>query len=307
MDEIRVGPKNDNLGCFFRMVSVEHLHELRDEVEEHHRQGRFDEAFFQDLGTKVSFDPPPELPDAQTILVVSRPQSSLSVRVRWRGEDIPLTVPPGYADIEETDSLALAALNNLLRPGPYRYVKAQLPLKLLAARSGLVRYGRNNITYLPRFGSFHRLTAFFSDAPCHEDHWQEAEQLPGCDGCGACLRACPTGAISDDHFIMRAERCLTQLNEKDDPEPFPEWVDPTAHNALVGCMRCQRVCPYNKNVVYWSLDRGSLSEEETALLLSGRRTGEDVRSLEAKLESMGLSPSNFPRNLAALLDNRDRT
>lgn len=307
VDEIRVGPKNDNLGCFFRMISIEHLHELREEVEEHHRQGRFDELFYQELGTKISFELPPELPDAQTILVVSRPQPSLSVRVRWHGEDIPLTVPPGYADVEDMDSQALAALNNLLRPGPYRYVKARLPLRLLAARSGLVRYGRNNITYLPRFGSFHRLTAFFSDAPCHEDQWQEVEQLPGCDGCDACQRACPTGAIAEGQFMMRAERCLTQLNERDDSEPFPEWVDPNAHNALVGCMRCQRACPYNKNVVYWSSDRGSLSEEETSLLLSGRRTGEDVRSLEVKLKSMGLSLSIFPRNLAALLEKRDRT
>jgi len=305
MDEIRAGPKNDNLGCFLRMVSIEHLQELRAEVEEQHRQGRFEEAFYQELMTKISFDVPPELPDAQTILVVSRPQPSLSVSVRWKGEDIPLTVPPGYADAEDTDDLALAALNNLLKPGPYRYVKARLPLRLLAARSGLVKYGRNNITYLPRFGSFHRLTAFYSDAPCHEDQWQELEQLSGCDGCDACLRACPTGAIAEGQFMMRAERCLTQLNEKDTSEPFPDWVDPMAHNSLVGCLRCQRVCPYNKNVVYWSSDRGSLSEEETALLLSGRRTGDDVRALEVKLKGMGLSLSYFPRNLAALLDNRD--
>jgi epoxyqueuosine reductase len=304
MDEIRVGPKNDNCGCFSRMISIGHLQELRKEVEEQHRKGRFDESFYKELETKISFEAPPELPDAQTILVVSRPQPSLSVSVRWKGEDIPLTVPPGYADIEDMDTQALAALNNLLRPGPYRYVKARLPLRLLAAHSGLVKYGRNNITYLPRFGSFHRLTAFFSDAPCLEDQWQEVEQLPGCDSCDACLRACPTGAIVEEQFMMRAERCLTQLNEKDASEPFPEWVDTLAHNALVGCMRCQRVCPYNKNVVYWSLDRGSLSEEETALLLSTRRTGEDVRSLEGKLQGMGLSLSTFPRNLAALLDNR---
>src|SRR5690606_41793793 len=55
---------------------------------------------------------------------------------------------------------------------------------------------------------------------CHEDQWQELEQLSGCDGCDACLRACPTGAIAEGQFMMRAERCLTQLNEKDTSEPF---------------------------------------------------------------------------------------
>ncbi|NTV81784.1 MAG: hypothetical protein HGA24_10240, partial [Candidatus Aminicenantes bacterium] len=93
------------------------LQELRKEVEEQHRQGRLDESFYKELETKISFEVPLELPDAQTILVVSRPQPSLSVSVRWKGEDIPLTVPPGYADIEDMDTQALAALKTLVRTG----------------------------------------------------------------------------------------------------------------------------------------------------------------------------------------------
>jgi ferredoxin len=193
------------------------------------------------------------------------------------------------------------ALNAALSPASYRFVKARLPLKTLAARSGLAKYGKNNIAYIPRFGSYHRLTAFFSDLPCSEDQWQDREALPGCDGCQACVRACPTGAIPEDRFLIHAERCLAYLNEKDSSVPFPEWVDPQVHNALVGCMRCQKVCPYDKLVLDFTSARGELSEEETALLLSGQRDGEAAAALGRKLEGMGLDPSVFPRNLKVLL------
>ncbi len=296
MDEERSGARRDDRGLFYRMVSIEHLEELRDEVEEHHRNGVFDDAFYSELQGKLSFQPPAGL-GAESILVLSRPQPAVSVSMRWNGEDIPLLVPPGYTDAADLDVQAVAALNDLLLPGPYRFVKALLPLRLLAARSGLVQYGRNNNTYLPRFGSFHRLTAFYSDAPCVEDQWQEAELLPGCAGCDACLRACPTGALTEERFMMRSEICLTYLNEKDTSQPFPDWVDRSVHHALVGCMRCQTACPYNKNVLYWSSDRGSFTEGETAMLLDGR-----AAQLEDKLQKLGLTHTIFPRNLAALLD-----
>lgn len=306
METGRLTPRADNYGCTCRMISIDHLDELRNDIQERHVQGLFDDAFFQESLSFLRFEVSEELPDAQTILVVSKSTPSLSVQVHWKGRSIRFIVPPTYADEEIIDAQAIAALENLLRPGPFKFVRTQLPLKLLAARSGLAKYGRNNITYVPRFGSFHRLTSFFSDAPCLEDNWQEMEMLAGCDGCSVCLQACPTQAISEERFLLRAERCLTFFNEMDTTRPFPDWIDPKAHNALVGCMRCQTVCPYNRDVVYCSMDRGSLSEEETALLMSERRSGEDVRKLEGKLKEMGLDLSLFPRNLRVLIDNLDR-
>jgi epoxyqueuosine reductase len=117
----------------------------------------------------------------------------------------------------------------------------------------------------------------------------------------ACVRTCPTGAIPEDRFLLRAERCLTYLNEKEAGVPFPEFVTSDAHNALVGCMRCQKICPYDKKVADWTVLRGELSLEETTLLLEGRREGKDVEALEEKLKGMGLDLTIFPRNLSVLL------
>jgi len=57
------------------------------------------------------------------------------------------------------------------------------------------------------------------------------------------------------------------LNEKKSKHAFPEWVPPDAHNALIGCMRCQKACPYDKDVADWYEDRGEFSEQEVAYLL----------------------------------------
>jgi epoxyqueuosine reductase len=291
--------------CFARMISVGHLDELKDEMEKMHHDGLFDQSFYQDSLTNFKYQLPEELPDARSIIVVAKPQPVITTVFRWNGREIPLIVPPSYADGPEVDAQVLSILNDVQRPESYRFIKTRLPIKSLAAHSGLVSYGRNNITYLPKFGSYHRLTAFFSDLPCQEDQWQDRELMAGCDTCHACLEACPTGAIAEDRFLLRAERCLTYLNEKGSNVAFPNWVDPGTHNALVGCMRCQRACPYNKGVQGWSEVRGVFTEEETAYLLEGTFTGDEAAAMEGKLKTMGLDLTIFPRNLAVLFRQKE--
>jgi epoxyqueuosine reductase len=288
----------ERTGFHVRTISVDHLEDLRKDIGS--LRDDLDPRFREELPS-FRFELPEELPDAKSIIVLARPQPSLMVTLRYRGDVWPLTVPPTYADGGKVDADAIEALNATLSPASYRFVKVKLPLKTLAARSGLAKYGKNNIVYIPKFGSFHRLTAFFSDLPCAEDQWQDREVLPGCESCQACVRACPTGAIPEDRFLMRAERCLTYMNEKDASMPFPDWVDPQAHNALIGCMRCQRACPYDRLVTDYVLARGELSEEETSLLLGGQKGGEASAALGRKLEGMGLDPTVFPRNLKVLL------
>ena len=293
--------KLDETGCFARTVAVSHLSELKEDIESLNREGKLDPSLYKLYLSGFEFSPPADLPDAQTLIVVARPQPALVTVFRWEGRSIPLTVPPTYFDAQAVNDHILSTMKQALLPAEHRFVRAKLPLKTLAARSGLVSYGRNNITYLPRFGSYHRLAAFFTDLPCPEDHWQERQLMAGCDTCEACRQACPTGAISDDRLLIRAERCLTYLNEMDSAVPFPQWVEPSVHHALIGCMRCQRACPYDKKVSGWSEAREEFSEDDTAYLLAGRFEGEKGKEMEARLQAIGLDLSVFPRNLKVLL------
>lgn len=230
----------------------------------------------------------------------------LRTTFHWEGRKVQAVVPPTYFDANKVTWRARHELKEAFKPRQYRFVRSTLPVKLLAVRSGLAQYGRNNITYVPRYGSFHRLTAFYSDYDSPTDNWQDKHALPLCAKCNACIRACPTGAIQKDRFLIRAERCLTYLNEKDAKHEFPKWLDASAHNSIIGCMRCQMVCPYDKKVADWCEHRGEFSEEETAYLLRGVFKGEKGTKMKRKLSSIGLDLNTFPRNLKVILDAESR-
>jgi epoxyqueuosine reductase len=289
-------------GLFGSVVSIEHLQELKDEIDAFHRDGALNNAFYHEY-EKPYFSPklPRNLSNAKSIIIAVKPQPMLRTTFNWKGEARKYVIPPTYFDNQKVTSEVRRLLVEGFRPESHRLVRAVLPLKLLAARSGLALYGKNNITYVPKYGSFHRLTAFYSDYASPTDFWQEKKSLPLCDKCKACLRACPTGAIQKDRFLIKAEICLTYLNEKDSNEGFPRWVDASAHNSLVGCMRCQRACPYDEDVREWYEDRGSFTEDETAYLLKGRFTGPRGKRIQTKLRGLGLDPSYISRNLKTLL------
>jgi epoxyqueuosine reductase len=235
--------------------------------------------------------------------VMATPQPMIRTTFHFKDRDFKLLVPPTYFDSNRIVSRARTDLKTVLGPNEHRVVRAILPQKLLAARSGLAMYGRNNITYIPGLGSLYRLTSFYTDYKNPVDMWQEMKMLPQCAKCRACMKACPTGAIQEDRFLLHVDRCLTYLNEKSSENAFPEWVEPGAHNMLIGCMRCQRSCPYDRDLVDWYEDRGEFSEEETSYLLEGVFDGKEAASMNRKLRRIGLDLAVFPRNLKVLLNH----
>jgi len=296
--------KND---CYGSVVSIDHLEEVGADIRSFHEKGLLDDAIYNYTGFKRPYHTPrlpKNLPGAKSIIIVTVPQPIIRTTFYWAGKSIQLVVPPTYYDADKVARRARQLLTEAFKPRSYRLVRAYLPLKTLAVRSGLALYGRNNITYIPKYGSFHRPTAFYSDYDSPIDNWREKKALPLCDKCKACINACPTKAIREDRFLVRAEICLTYLNEKSSEIKFPKWVKTSAHNALIGCLRCQRACPYDKAVTGWYEDRGEFSEDETAYLLRGKFSGERAAKMEKKLKRVGLDLTTFPRNLEILLGSQ---
>jgi len=292
----------ERAGYKARAVPIEHMEELKRELDRHYREGRLSEQIYRMFGHAFRFEVPAELPDAKSVFIVSARSPRVIFHVHWQGRKVPLHLPPTYAEYGFMRSRTLEALNDSLRQAGYTAVNARLPEKAIAVRSGLAIYGRNNITYIPGFGSTHRLAAFYSNAACESDSWGEPRLMERCETCRACTNSCPTGAIHGDWVLIRAERCLCHLNEG--PEEFPSWVDPAWHDSVVGCFHCQQVCPENAAVLNNVVEGPEFSESETAAILKAKSASDVSPEVLAKLKSLGLDVymHAIARNMRVLLE-----
>ena len=281
------------------VVSIRHLHDLRNEIEGRYTQGLFDEAFYQEALSFFSFRPPDGLPLALSMIVVAVPRPQTKVSFTWNGNTLVLTLPPTYVRFWEIDKQVVTLLTEWLASKGFHTATAKLPKKLLAVRSGLAEYGRNNITYVRGMGSFYQLIALYSDLPCEEDDWRESRMMDRCKDCRICQTKCPTGAIMSERFLLHSERCLVFHNERSLDHPFPDWIDPASHNCLIGCMLCQKSCPENKNFLEWFEDNETFSHEETSLFLNGMSTDRLPAATQEKLKRLGMPDllGVLPRNL----------
>jgi len=280
------------------VVPIEHVAQLKYEIEENINQGRIDAGLYQEYLTHFRFDFAATLQGACSVIITAAPQPQRRVTFHFNGQTFPVVIPPHY--YRDTDNAISEILENILNSSGYRFHPVALPLKLLAVCSGMAKYGKNNIAYVENLGSFVRLKAFLSDMPPSRSDWLEPHVMKECDRCKACLNECPTKAIVPERFLIHAERCITFFNE--DTAEFPEWIEPAWHNSLIGCMKCQLVCPVNKRFIKWVEEGEDFDEAETQLILNGvpidRIPAETVGKLN-RCYMMDLDV--LPRNLRALL------
>jgi len=292
--------------CGYRgqIVSIQHLHALKEGVEGPHRNRLLDETFYQEWLSGFNYNTPESLPDAKSIIVIAVPQPQTRITFIWKSRSMYAIVPPTYLHASQINQQLEDLLGIILGRQGYRVVQATLPVKLLAVCSGMASYGRNNITYIEGMGSFYRLVTFYSDFPCQDDNWLEPQMMGACSQCYACQHNCPAGAIQPDRFLLHAERCLTYHNEKPGNVSFSSWIDPGWHNCLVGCLYCQKICPQNRHLLDWIEDGASFTQEETKILML--RAQRDLLSPVTwrKLEQWDLVSllDVLPRNLNVLLD-----
>ena len=274
-------------GAECRIISVSHLPELESEYHSSLTNVHIDRQFAdRSIQHYIDFSVSGKYPAIRSIIVIASPSPEVEVRFNDKGKIHLLKIPPHYSDRLKVNRNIREITSRIFDGNGYRTYPVVLPKKLLAARSGLARYGRNNITYIPGMGSYHRLTVFGSDFECDQDSWYDVQMLERCNKCEACQKNCPTGAIGTDHFLIKAERCLTYFNEH--PDPFPAWIDPGSHNSIIGCMRCQNICPENIEYRSARVSAESFSETETSFILKGIPYEELPEKLKLKLGNLSL-------------------
>ena len=266
-----------------KIVSIEHVKELETEIMTRYQKGLLDSDLYDAYLASFDFACHQKLKNARSLIIVAVPQPQIQLTFLLEDKSYPVVIPPTYYSAVDNDVADF--LKTVLEPQGYQLQKVRLPEKLLAVHSGLAQYGKNNITYVKGMGSFQRPVVFISDYPCEEDNWGEATVLEQCENCSACRKACPTNAMASDRFQLYAERCLTFHNES--TTAFPQWLSPSWHNCLVGCMICQKACPANKDVMKWIEPGATFDNEETGLILDGtskdrlpRKTLEKIKRLD---------------------------
>ena len=123
-----------------------------------------------------------------------------------------------------------------------------------AARAGLGVVGDHGLLITPDYGSLVFLGEIVTDAP-----WeivtgeagvpQIPAEPPRCEGCGACLAACPAGCAGGDRT-----RCLSALTQKKGVLTDDEQDALREHPLVWGCDTCQLACPHNRAIIERGLD-----------------------------------------------------
>ena len=189
------------------VLFIDHVAQLKYEIEECLSQRKIDAGLYEKYLTHLEFDVTASLPRACSIIITAAPQPQRKVTFHFNRQPYSVIIPPTY--YSDTDNQIRNMLQDILNSNDYQLYPAALPLKLLAVRSGMAEYGKNNIAYVEGLGSFVRLKAFLSDMPTGRGEWLEPQVMKECDRCKACLNECPTRAIVPDRFLIHAERCIT--------------------------------------------------------------------------------------------------
>ncbi len=111
-----------------------------------------------------------------------------------------------------------------------------------AAASGSCVIGRNTLAISPLFGSYFFLGEILStrEFPAHVP----VPAGQGCPrGCRACIKVCPTGALTAPYRID-ARRCISYLTIEH-KGPIPVDRESEMGDMIFGCDLCQEVCPLN--------------------------------------------------------------
>ncbi|AFQ42464.1 epoxyqueuosine reductase [Desulfosporosinus meridiei] len=125
--------------------------------------------------------------------------------------------------------------------------KISLPERLVAAKAGIVNYGRNNFAYAEGIGSFIYLTSFVVDK---ELDYDSPSFVVGCpEGCSACMKACPTQAIYEP-LKLNPRRCIAFNTFITQDRMAGSYIEPEIRDKMGtkihGCDICQEVCPRNQ-------------------------------------------------------------
>lgn len=307
----RIISKLEEFGWKARIVSFRHAEEVRNELEQLRKDNSDIELSVGRYINKFDYGKSFDALNERSLLILAIPQPMARAWFTLNGVQKSAILPPTYlmnTSVENENSHPRIGevnqkLNQILAEEGVSATKINLPGKLMAVKSGLGKYGRNNICYIDGDSSFYWIGVYATDLPLEADAWGDQTIMEDCEDCGCCAVACPGNAIGEDRFLVHVDRCLTLYNESS--TPFPDWIGSDWHNTAIGCMECQWNCPVNRSSMTLIEDIAWFDEKETGSILSGTAFSDLGHSTQQKLELWNYAEDYelLPRNLVALFSD----
>ena len=119
---------------------------------------------------------------------------------------------------------------------------APLAERAFAQRAGLGFIGKNHMLIHPELGCQILLGELITTLELQPDTPLENQS---CGDCGKCIRACPTGALSEDGSFD-ARKCISYLTIEE-PDEIDHQYHNKMHGYIFGCDECILACPHEIN------------------------------------------------------------
>lgn len=228
----------------FGAAKVEKVSEaIRDGFGRYLAEGRHGEMAYLARNVEKRFDPALLVPGAESVLCFLAPygQAGGGVAGFAQGEDYHKIVKDRLFAVIGDFRTQFPAFEG--RP----FVDSAPVLeRYWAVEAGLGFIGQNNFFISPEFGLRTIIGVIVSNIPADRFPPHAPLAATDCGACGACLRACPSGALRAP-FDLDARKCISYLTiESHEPLP-PDLKDPAQRKGWrFGCEECMRACPWDK-------------------------------------------------------------
>lgn len=178
------------------------------------------------------------------------------------GGDIPVLSLYAYGrDYHEVISDKLEQVSSFItgidKSASIRYFADTVPFfeKPWAEKAGIGWQGKHSIVINEKTGSFFFIGIILTSLELEYD----SKAADRCGNCTLCIEACPTGAINPNRTI-NAGKCISYLTVEDKNPVAASDVEKLG-GRIIGCDRCQEVCPWNKNASCHNIPEFEISEE----------------------------------------------
>jgi epoxyqueuosine reductase len=277
------------------------VHPLSEAMVEYHAmlaEGRHGEMSYLETGLEARSNPELLLPGVKSVLSVALPWPSPAKHGTISGYAV-------IADYHHVVGEKLAELLDFIRlicpqPTNGRVCVDSSPVleKGWAEAAGVGRTGKNSLLMVPGYGSRVFLGELLLDLELEPDtpfDWNP------CEGCSACLDACPTGALAAPGKLD-ARRCISYLTIELKRD-FTDNEAAITDGWLYGCDHCLDACPHNSGSRKTAYP-GFQPKEELVNLTPQQAlelTGSKFRKLFAGTPAMRLGLRRLKRNAMAAL------